>query len=199
MANIAEVNQWDVNVHELATTDPVEGGPGGISNAQAQALANRTLYLKTLIEQVLAPFIGAGGGGMVLWKKAANLIPPGWAEVVDWRGRMPVGWDPTDTDFNTVGNPGGSKTKSIGLSNLPDHHHKMYVNNNGGQNSGSYVESNRYVAAEGADGGPSSYKMAKPTNFDLPTLGMTERVGGNQVLNVLNPYRIVVFIEWVGP
>ena len=46
MANIAEVSNFDANVYEIATTDPVEGGTGGISNAQAVALANRTLWLK---------------------------------------------------------------------------------------------------------------------------------------------------------
>jgi hypothetical protein len=46
MANISETSVFTANVYELATTDPVEGGPGGISNSQAQALANRTLWLK---------------------------------------------------------------------------------------------------------------------------------------------------------
>jgi len=36
---------WDP-VYQLETTDPVVGGPGGLANAQAQALLNRTEFLK---------------------------------------------------------------------------------------------------------------------------------------------------------
>lgn len=59
MANLAETSNFDAGVYQLEITDPVEGGAGGISNAQAQALANRTLWLKdrgddleTFIDQV---------------------------------------------------------------------------------------------------------------------------------------------------
>lgn len=45
MANISETSTWEANIYQIETTDPVEGGAGGISNAQAQALANRTKYL----------------------------------------------------------------------------------------------------------------------------------------------------------
>ena len=46
MANIAEVSEFTTNVHQLEVTDPLEGGPGGVLNFQAQSLANRTLFLK---------------------------------------------------------------------------------------------------------------------------------------------------------
>ncbi|MGL6365419.1 hypothetical protein ACSZMZ_06050 [Aeromonas veronii] len=46
MANLQEVVSWEAGIYQLETGDPVLGGPGGISNKQAQALANRTAYLK---------------------------------------------------------------------------------------------------------------------------------------------------------
>ena len=46
MANIQEVSQWEPNIYELATTDPLEGGTGGILNEATQQLTNRTLFLK---------------------------------------------------------------------------------------------------------------------------------------------------------
>lgn len=46
MADLVEVINWENGVYQLETTDPVEGGPGGIDNRQAQQLANRTAYLK---------------------------------------------------------------------------------------------------------------------------------------------------------
>lgn len=45
MANLIPAESFD-DVYQLEEADPVQGGPGGISNRQAQQLANRTLYLK---------------------------------------------------------------------------------------------------------------------------------------------------------
>lgn len=53
MGNLTESNSFDTNVYEIATTDSVIGGPGGISNLQAQALANRTNWLKLRYERGL--------------------------------------------------------------------------------------------------------------------------------------------------
>lgn len=49
MASITELEQWDEELYQLETTDPVVGGPEGISNRQAKTLGNRTKYLKALI------------------------------------------------------------------------------------------------------------------------------------------------------
>lgn len=46
MANITEVSEFTAAVPELATNTQAIGGPGGAMNSQAQALANRTRYLK---------------------------------------------------------------------------------------------------------------------------------------------------------
>lgn len=53
MGNLTEANSFDANVYEIATTDSVIGGPGGISNLQGQALANRTNWLKLRYERGL--------------------------------------------------------------------------------------------------------------------------------------------------
>jgi len=45
MANVTETSQWVAGIYQLETTDPVEGGSGGISNRQAQELGDRTRYL----------------------------------------------------------------------------------------------------------------------------------------------------------
>lgn len=45
MTNLTEVANFDPVVYQIATTDDVVGGPGGIANLQAQALADRTQYL----------------------------------------------------------------------------------------------------------------------------------------------------------
>lgn len=52
MANLQETASWDAGIYQIETTDPVLGGPNGIANAQAKALANRTAFLKQQIEQL---------------------------------------------------------------------------------------------------------------------------------------------------
>lgn len=50
MANLAELSQWVDGIHQLETTDEAIGGPDGMANLQAKQLANRTQFLKALIE-----------------------------------------------------------------------------------------------------------------------------------------------------
>ncbi|OCL18927.1 hypothetical protein A9G07_11015 [Gilliamella sp. wkB72] len=52
MANVKEVEKWELGIYQLETTDPVMGGEDGIDNLQAKQLANRTSYLKKQIENV---------------------------------------------------------------------------------------------------------------------------------------------------
>ena len=53
MANLNEADNFDAGVYQLETTDPVMGGPGGVSNSQAQALANRTRWLKNKLDALV--------------------------------------------------------------------------------------------------------------------------------------------------
>lgn len=46
MANLTETKTFDSAVFQIETTTPVLGGPGAVANTQAQALANRTQWLR---------------------------------------------------------------------------------------------------------------------------------------------------------
>lgn len=52
MANVKENPQWESGVYQIEKTDLVEGGPNGVSNAQAKQLANRTAWLKAELFKV---------------------------------------------------------------------------------------------------------------------------------------------------
>lgn len=119
----------------------------------------------------------AAGGGMVLFQKPANQIPPGWAEVVNWRGRLPMGWKPEDADFGVVGALGGAKSTNLAIpisgygvggetSGLPS---GQLLVTSGAQEMGEYLESVRKASSA-----PSAISA-----------------------NVLNPFRIVIFIEYI--
>ncbi|WP_419720944.1 phage tail protein [Pectobacterium carotovorum] len=57
MANLPEQKEWIDGIYQLETSDPVIGGPGGISNRQAEQLANRTAYLKEQQEKTGADLV----------------------------------------------------------------------------------------------------------------------------------------------
>lgn len=122
------------------------------------------------------------GGGMVLWNKPALDIPAGWVEVVNWRGRMPVGYDVTQTEFNTMGKQGGSKTHTLSISQLPI----VTPEVNTGFRKGSTLGGAIGVTRNDYDGGAyAPGEIIKP-------------FGGNQPHPILNPYRTVLFIEYIG-
>lgn len=54
MANLNETPTFDEGVYQLELTDPVIGGPNGISNQPLKNLANRTRYLKDALDALLA-------------------------------------------------------------------------------------------------------------------------------------------------
>lgn len=126
-----------------------------------------TLEKKTAVFQ--------SGCGMVLWNRPAAEIPPGWQEVVNWRGRVPVGFDSTQPEFNTMGEIGGAKSKTLSISEMPRHRHR--VSHNSGVGNGDRSE-----PWEGYSGGGD----------------YTDYEGGGQGFSIMNPYRVVMFIEFVG-
>ncbi len=137
------------------------------------------------------------GGGMVLWNKPANQIPTNWQEVVNWKGRIPVGVDntldalgnmvspefaPMTNGQNDPGRIGGSKTKTLTISEIPPHTHEVPVFANGS-------------ASGNADGHPDNWIDSNRRITTLPTGGVPG--GGTAPFSILNPFRTVLFIEYI--
>jgi len=57
LANLTEQQLFEAAIYELAITDPVLGGPGGVDNKPHQQLTNRTSWLKKQVDALIA----AGG------------------------------------------------------------------------------------------------------------------------------------------
>lgn len=81
---------------------------------------------------------GSGTGGTVmivyagmiqLWYGAAANCPAGWAicdgtnGTPDMRGRVPVGLDSGQTEFDALGEAGGAKTHTLTEAEMPSHDH----------------------------------------------------------------------------
>ncbi|ECM8331262.1 tail fiber protein [Salmonella enterica subsp. enterica serovar Tennessee] len=50
MGKLTEITQWEDDIYQLETSDPVVGGPDGVSNKPQKQLANRTQWLKQQLE-----------------------------------------------------------------------------------------------------------------------------------------------------
>jgi hypothetical protein len=50
MANLTETSVYESGIYQIEMTDPIQGGPDGISNLQAKQLGNRTRFLKDRFE-----------------------------------------------------------------------------------------------------------------------------------------------------
>lgn len=118
-------------------------------------------------------------GLVMIWKRPLNEVPKGWGECVDLRGRIPLGMNPNDVNFNTLNGTGGSREVTLLESNLPKFSYENnwfeQINNDwkgGGRHTGAYFGYNR-----------QQYNVFN---------------GQSRPFSVMNPYRIVHFIEYVG-
>lgn len=147
-----------------------------------------TLEKKTAVFQ--------SGGGMVFWNKTLAEIPEGWQEVVDWRGRIPAGLDATQPEFNEIGKEGGAKNKTLSVGELPKH--SFFTFSPSSTATTNTLNSSTYpvVDSDGTGWGNETYRIRG--SGTKPTLGKSSEVGGDQQFSLLNPYRVVLFIEYIG-
>ena len=118
-------------------------------------------------------------GLIAIWGQAANLIPDGWEEYAPLIGRVPIGLDPDQSEFDALGFAGGSKDAV-----LVQHNHE--ITNSGNVNNG---QSGENLGAKTARWDRGSGTLL---NGDVSTEGESG-VGKN-----LQPYRVVHFIKYVG-
>lgn len=88
------------------------------------------------------------------------------------KGKVPVGLDSSDTDFNTIGKTGGEKTHQLTINEMPSHNHPgifRYTNQTG-------IYSRLYLGSDGTK------------------LNNEGKAGGDQPHNNLQPYEVNNFI-----
>lgn len=150
--------------------------------------SNQVTKSNTLIESLIKritdleekPATAVPKGMIAIWGKPAPF-PEGWEEYVPLRGRMPVGFDSLQYEFNTVAKEGGSKSTNISVA-VPVSGYTSSENTSLGTKGKLAVSTGKEEKGENLE----SLEKA----LDSPNINFS--------VNNLNPYRVVHFIEYTG-
>lgn len=98
------------------------------------------------------------------------------------KGKIPVGYDESDTDFNSVGKTGGEKTHTITVNEMPSHSHT----------------STFYQAYTGTTGSTNNVEGAY-TNYNYKKISLTtSATGGGAAHNNMPPFVTMNYIIYAG-
>ena len=114
-------------------------------------------------------------GMIAIWDRPANEIPVGWVEYHNLRGRMPIGLDEADAELDALGTAGGAKNKTLSIEEMPKHRHGV-----------------------GPYGGVGTGIKAEPWEDNNGAGDYTDYMGNDKAFSLLNPYRVVHFIKYIG-
>jgi len=178
-------SDWDnTNIGGKVYLDNIKSA-GSVGSLLVLDNSNQVVKSNTLIESLIKritdleekPATTVPIGMIAIWGKPAPF-PEGWEEYMPLSGRMPVGLDITDSDFKTLGAIGGNKSKKLQVSEMPSHSHAFTSDNN------LLADGLRFGSNEGYQTGSKNQ-----------TTGST---GGDMPFSIMNPYRVVHFIEYTG-
>ena len=109
-------------------------------------------------------------------------------------GRVPVGYNSTDTDFDTVEKVGGEKTHTLSDTEMPSHNH-------GGNGTGKRLLQYNYSETDGVSersvaSASGNYKapVVNDAKTDWADTDYTGNTGGGGAHNNLQPYAVIKYI-----
>lgn len=157
--------------------------------------ANGVLARLEKIEKMLKPLMGYTSGGTTVygswlfWGRPASEIPAGWEPVPDseWKGRVPIVLNESDPDFNEVGKQGGEKQHFLTKNEMPAVSTTVKISNRGWpKDSGDRANNGGHLVHDIINTGDSFKTFS------------SDPIGGGQAHNNVQPYRVVMFIRFVG-
>ena len=150
----------------------------------------------TKLERASKPIID--GNAPVLFMRPASEIPEGWEECTEFRGHFPIGMNPDDLDFKQVLQSGGNKTHKLTVGELPSHSFKIFGGD--GMNTANLSDNPDGTAANAGDSQTANedWNYRVTTGSGEARFGKTNTLGGDLDHDIMNPYRVVIFIRFKG-
>lgn len=155
-----------------------------------------------LLKQIAAPFaatILGPNGAKVWWLAGADLIPTGWQECVAMRGVIPLAQDSTSIDPDLtapVGTAGGAKMHTNSLEEMVPHNHTLATSNSTKtDNDGADPVRSTEVGTVNTKGGIGTDKSIGVTGGVPDPI---TAIPAPAPFNMMNPYVIGIWIEFVG-
>lgn len=113
----------------------------------------------------------------------SNYLGFTWERIAS--GKMLIGIDSTDTDFNTIGKVGGEKTHTLTIDEMPQHNHKI----------------SRFINQKGFStpfNDPNTGWGLKNDDVNGVNDIMTTYSGGGQAHNNMPPYYVVAYWQRIS-
>lgn len=175
----------DAQNAQLQHSDPVarieayagSSAPGGWLLCNGSAVS-RTTYPKLFA--AIGTTYGAGDGSSTF-----NLP--------DLRGRVPVGRDAGQTEFDVLGEAGGAKTHTLSVAEMPSHTHTQNPHSHEIDTAGTAL---KYIlrASPGTGSGMGGMGGTGAAFNATAATATNQNTGGGGAHNNLQPYRVLNFI-----
>ena len=171
--SVAEINKvTDDNMNEIKNTINTNTPVGSISLFAGKTAPNgwlicdgsavsRTTYANLF--SVIGTTYGTGDGSTTF-------------NIPNLKGKVPVGYDSSDTSFDTIGETGGEKTHTLNINEMPSHTHRAGF---------------KFAAPLGTSTTYDAWMYAN--NMEAGTVS-TDSTGGGQAHNNLQPYIVMNYI-----
>ena len=154
------------------------------------------------IEKMLKPLIGYDDpanpgttvyGSWLFWGRPADEIPAGWEAVPDaeWKGRVPVVMDESQTEFNEVGKTGGAKAHTLTPNEQGSIKWRVRADDGDMQIAARKTIQALQIGEDFVDVG--GFGNDQYSDWQESSLEADADEHNN-----LQPYKVVMFIRWVG-
>lgn len=198
-----------IYIKRKSAVQPISGSIVDTTNIENKAT-------NTYSANVIDNLIGTGGGADI--STIIDLIYPVGRGFIDftntdysnwlgltWErelvGMFPVGYNPNDTSFNSLGKTGGEKTHTLTVNEMPSHTHTQNAHKHIGYTSQNCDLITGYINFTSWSGNTKKMNNAGSTahTFDVEsTTATNQNTGGGQAHNNLPPYQVVSYWKRVA-